>query len=156
MKKYLFRGQTRKFGEMIDMGGRKVPGIWVYGGIYSFSDGQTIIYGGLTELELEKHVVYTDTVGQYIGIDDKNKVAVFEGDILAYGDKCGVVNFHNGCFCVEEIDCGNGNPKNPTIDVVLSRYHGIEVIGNIHENKELLDMVRNAKNRQSCLTNLDP
>lgn len=138
MEKYFFRGQTRKFGEMIDMAGRKLPGVWVYGGIFSFSADHTIIYGGSTELELEKHDVYADTVGQYIGIDDKNKVAVFEGDILAYGDKRGVVNFRNGCFCVEEIGCGDSKPNNPAIDVVLSRYHDVEVIGNIHDNKELI------------------
>ena len=33
MHAILYRGQTRKFGDKVRMDGRKLPGIWVYGGV---------------------------------------------------------------------------------------------------------------------------
>ncbi|MBR2927534.1 MAG: hypothetical protein IKC24_00045 [Oscillospiraceae bacterium] len=79
-----------------------------------------------------------DTVGECSGVPDKNGKRIFEGDILLLDDLKGFVNYGTGCFCVRmqhpDYLCRN----NPAIDIVLNEYPGLEVIGNIHDNPELL------------------
>ena len=76
MREILFRGQTRKRGQKVNMAGEKLPGIWVYGGIFPGTGCYSVIYGGSSEklsgVDLEKHVVYSDTLGQFTGLTDKN------------------------------------------------------------------------------------
>ena len=85
--------------------------------------------------------VIPETVGQYTGLTDKNGKKIFEGDILRFdyiGNNLGVngvsvCEFENGKFGVKwgyhkEFVCLDGF-ANTTL----------EVIGNIHDNPELLE-----------------
>ena len=127
MREILFRGQTRRKGEKVRMDGSPVDSNWVYGGILPGEGDRSIIYQ--TEPEIDKFPVYSDTVGQYTGLKDKNGTRIFEGDIVNCNYFCGVVYFYEGAWCVSEKD------KYPED---LYDLISLEVIGNIHDNPELL------------------
>ena len=82
--------------------------------------------------------VIPETVGQFTGLTDKNGKKIFEGDIvqcIRYRcDSMGMVGhivYDEGCFCAKERKSCNA----PAMDL-LGDY---EVIGNIHDNPELLE-----------------
>ena len=143
MREILFRGQTRRKGEKVYMGtGKPVDGNWVYGGITQGTGDFSVMY---SYSPVEKHVVYTDTVGQFTGLKDKNGKKIFEGDIVAFEDgpasdyyretvivNRGVIKFADGAFYVtdrETVDMG---------DLIYNGAMECEIIGNIHDNPELL------------------
>ena len=75
--------------------------------------------------------VIPETVGQYPGLTDKNGVKIFEGDIL---------KFRSGIYSVE---WDNEHSKFLQRDGQFSRELHIwiaksEIVGNIHDNPELL------------------
>ena len=75
---------------------------------------------------------------QYTGLKDKNGVEIFEGDVLNYGDykKSHEVIFKKGCFW------GHAIGQKEQIGIGLfNALEDLEVIGNIHENLELLNEV---------------
>ena len=77
------------------------------------------------------HVVIPGTVGQYTGENDKNGRKIFEGDIVRVNDKyVDAVIFSNGCFCMES--------QIMMFEFTYQCFDEIEVIGNIHDNPELL------------------
>jgi hypothetical protein len=83
MREFLFRGQTRRYGEKVRMGdGQKLPSRWVYGGVLQGAGSHSVIYGGENVDDigegLDKHVVYTDTLGQYTGRTDLYGEKIFE------------------------------------------------------------------------------
>ncbi len=122
----LFRGQTRKTGERVTVGGKPLPGNWVYGGIFTGSSDHSIIY---TYDPIEKVPVYTETLGQYIGKRDKNNTRIFTGDIVRYNGMDHVVAFVNCGFLM--VGClGSRNPGK-----YLSEH--LEVVGNKFDNPEL-------------------
>ena len=75
----LFRAQTRRKGEKVWMDGTPVDSNWVQGGVALGRGAFSIIY---TYDPVDKYPVYTDTVCQYIGIDDLNGRQIFTRDIL--------------------------------------------------------------------------
>lgn len=93
--------------------------------------------------------VIPETVRQYIGLKDKNGTKIFKGDIckLKTGDIC-TITFYGGCFSFFNVKFGNIPLNDTEFGVVeydrkvgiTNRATDIEVIGNIHDNPELLEV----------------
>jgi len=136
MRTILFRGQTRRKGEKVTIGGGiPIDSNWVYGGVSAITEDKegdfSIIYQ--TEPVIEKFPVYTDTVSQYTGLTDKNGKKIFEGDIVKLASvlSTGVVTYHLYKFMVDDIDDGMQNYSS-------DMWEECKVIGNIFDNPELL------------------
>lgn len=53
-------------------------GEWIYGSLKQLEDGRCYIY---TEKWGKDYQVESGTIGQYLGIQDKNGIKIFEGDM---------------------------------------------------------------------------
>ncbi len=137
-ERFLFRGKREDNGEWVE-------------GFLSKSRGEN------KQLELcidheEKGVmcssiVIPETVGQCTGLKDKNGKLIFNGDILESRAsenkedwKKWVVTFSDGSFCFErEIPRKRKHEYEENLLCVDEiELYGLTVIGNIHDNPELL------------------
>lgn len=76
------------------------------------------------------------TVGQYTGFKDKNGNKIFEGDIIRYSDTIRSVIFDE---VFSEFEFDSKDPvENPDSLCLCVDYERCEIIGNIHDNPELL------------------
>lgn len=122
--------------------GKTEEGHWVYGdlSLLNYENNEPMIY---TDAESE-WLVIPETVGQYTGINDSKGQGIYEGDILQIKIYSCVVNkiIASGKAAVGYRGCTFG------VEWGFSReFTGLdefnqnctfEVIGNIHDNPELL------------------
>ena len=82
------------------------------------------------------------TIMQYTGLKDKNGKEIYEGDVVSgfqvagMADENYVVEFMYASFVFKRGDTGLRLGPGP--EMFTLHNHEIEVIGNIHENPELL------------------
>ena len=106
---------------------------WIYG-YYFVNRGEHFISPDEVVNPLVSYndfVVDKDSIGQYTGVKDKNGKEVYDGDIVSSGATTGVVVY----------DCEQAGfvvQKEKTIELRFYSLLGIEVIGNIHDNPELI------------------
>lgn len=104
-----------------------------------FAKQHSNYYGNpLQVIECENYEVITETVGQYTGLTDKNGNRIFEGDIVKYGD-----TVHNVVFEQRNGTAYFGLVYSTLETLSFGHYQDlkqIEVIGNIHDDSDLLEV----------------
>ncbi|MGN0789053.1 MAG: YopX family protein [Christensenellales bacterium] len=136
MREILFRGKRVDKGE------------WVNGDLTKSKDKyyihpQANVFKVNNELSklIVLHEVVPETVGQFTGLTDKNGTKIFEGDIVEFTDKYtrskGRAEIVFEAFKWKYSGCYYGG--NPIVWLCIEdRSVEFEVIGNIHDNPELL------------------
>lgn len=124
MREILFRGKPL---------GNYYHGKFIYGSLGVIDTGLCAIYHCFEFNDDEMQLVDSGSVGQYIGLTDKNGKKIFEGDIVKY---------KNGSPCkIDYIDS--------QFVMMWKRFYRnfervyddeVEVIGNIYDNPELLEV----------------
>ena len=154
-RKIEFRGKSKKDNE------------WHYGSLFiddNYGGGydyyiEYMLYGSLPYRHSE--IVIGESVGQYTSFKDANGKKIYEGDIVKFNNQIGEICFECGSFGIGIKDCVDYE----TLEAYIGeRFYGclndnfislweiywnlncvdyeideIEVIGNIYENKELIE-----------------
>lgn len=129
MREILFRGRGKQ---------KPYLGKWFYGELECYQNGgkNPIIWQNDNPY-VHGYFVERETIGQYIGLTDKNGKRIFEGDIVTHPltDTKGIVQWMDSGFVVHE----------PKHDEHGDYYYALNdgdkkttVIGNIHDNPELM------------------
>ena len=134
MSEIKFRAMTKT---PEDFGGYRFVSEMVYGTgflkdpvntwLVSSNENEAIAFG------TTKKIVKPETIGQFTGLHDKNGKEIYEGDVIKYGNDAPLnVIYQESCFCY--------NQKSKYISrlQIFDGINKLEVLGNIHENPELL------------------
>ena len=131
MREILFRGKRVDNGE------------WVYGYYVRTSEENADYSLFLKDWIYDyegwcRYNVIPETVGQCTGLDDKNGVKIFEGDVLHWDSHWGwYVGYENGAFRRIPLD----DIQRINWEHYPLEREGLEtweIIGNIHDNPELM------------------
>ena len=144
MRDFLFRGKSVNSGK------------WIYGGYFKTDNEHYIITNtdNLVGFNLWDYaeLIIPETISEFIGLTDKNGKKIFEGDIIAYKNYNGklvvegVVKYGNfNCSCCDGV-FGWYVGENGDIRNLQEPNDFYEVIGNIHDNPELLEENENERN----------
>ena len=120
MREILFRGKRTDNGE------------WVEGDIHKNTEFSKSHIHPNGERVMSFDVI-PETVGQYTGLVDKNGVRIFEGDIVKAFTRYGTEHQYAITYRAGTFWFGGWNWVE-----FLDRFQFPEVIGNIHDNPELM------------------
>ena len=136
MREILFRGKAKK-GELYE-------GKWIEGGFLWWNGKPCIFYNAI-------HIeVIPETVGQYTGLTDMNGKKIIEGVICRVTRHCilcyGSITFKKGSFWFDEF---NTDSVLELSKLEINNFE-IKIIGNIHDNPELLKECEGEMNGKFC------
>ena len=126
MREILFRGKRINKGDWVEGKGIDLN----FGTAYILTKEYDCGSGYYTG-EFE---VIPETVGEWTGLTDKNGKKIFEGDILKGSWDSILVIFYDKISTSYRVKTSTGHDREPS-------YYGVEkfeVIGNIHDNPELM------------------
>jgi uncharacterized phage protein (TIGR01671 family) len=135
MREILFRGKCVDNGE------------WVYGDLQQMETMYILSKEKQTPPHIgcfwKPNMVIPETVGQFTGLTDKNGKKIFEGDVVRETflatDVIGDIRYIDGCF--DFVFKRDGREVRDYLKC-LTCNHCVEIIGNIHDNPELLEDMR--------------
>ena len=140
MREILFRGRSMAQGSE-----------WLYGDVLLYENSAQI----WETIEGRKHnsVVSIRTIGQFTGLTDKNGKRIFEGDIGRYKQTDGAKYKGNPIMCIGKVvyNATTASFAVDSIDEIGAKNYDyfpikdFEIIGNIHDNPELLERSENGK-----------
>lgn len=141
MREILFRGKRVDNGKWVE-GNRLGESAIVPKGQGFLIEGDSI-YG----CTLTAYDIIPETIGQYTGLTDKNGTKIFEGDIVRlkrFGNiECGKIVFNTNTDGFEfwhEVTVGAyGEKAMRKENLCAFTVSVVEIIGNIHDNPELLE-----------------
>lgn len=126
--------------EIIFRGKRIDNGKWIEGSLlYDTENSLAYIAEHFEDKAAYLREVIPETVGQYAGLIDKNGKKIFEGDVVRYMNKETMVvvwNKESASFAIA-YSAINFN----YLATISSAHIYLEVIGNIHDNPELIKEV---------------
>lgn len=128
MREILFRGKRKDNGEWVEGCGIIATENWV--SIFTVIDDIDENSSEVNEIE-----ILPETVGQYTGLTDKNGKRIFEGDIVSIAKYGGLIYKVVYALCRYELVNSKG-VNCFVLDIYKSK--DIEVIGNIHDNPDML------------------
>ena len=143
------------FDREIKFRGKRVDnGEWAYGYLFGIWEKRYILWGTTNDIPNMVEII-PETVGQYTGLKDKNGKEIYEGDIIKSlyanckkNEHIEKVVFFDGCFKAESANggffakiTGQGSPM-PLPFGKTAYMVECEIIGNIHDNPDLLEKVK--------------
>ena len=118
--------------EILFRGKRTDNGTWAYGYLFCIWERTYLCWGTTNDVPNMKEIL-PETVGQYTGLTDRNGRKIFEGDIIEYDEEIGKIKYSDYDAAFDIIfDTWNTN-----FSVTNERH--VEVIGNIHDDPELME-----------------
>ena len=148
MREILFRGKSEPYGDWVEG--------FYYKAKFLITDKELCDYITIPHPEKEgrrsDHIlVMSETIGQYTGLTDKNGKKIFEGDIcdlsiLGRDHALVEISIQHGCVGFEPLDYDSVHPDDQewksfwdNEERYMWNTNYFTVIGNIHDNPELLE-----------------
>ena len=139
----LFRGKQKDNSRRI----RHRNGQWIYGSLIVLDEDHVFICPPCEAasslscqefIRLNSVMVDPSTVGQYTGYRDIKRNCMFDGDILLEGGIAGSKRE----LCQVEMEYGCFRINRPGRYMPVFYAENPEIVGNIHDNPELLEAIR--------------